>query len=134
MKTKLCLLLFTILLNACSTSQQNLLPTGDSTMLELWNEKTGQGTLNQGRIQLHTQSQLPRTNVPDEQEQHSYTRDVKNETKNLFPRLPNPDLVMYIYPHLSDTGEPLPVPGYSTVIPFYSRVQYAQPGERTTDY
>ncbi|MBR7865686.1 conjugal transfer protein, partial [Pseudomonas aeruginosa] len=27
-----------------------------------------------------------------------------------------------------------PVPGYTTVFPFYQRVQYAMPGERTEDY
>ncbi|HBO3942786.1 TPA: TIGR03751 family conjugal transfer lipoprotein, partial [Pseudomonas aeruginosa] len=29
---------------------------------------------------------------------------------------------------------PAPVPGYTTVFPFYQRVQYAMPGERTEDY
>ena len=55
-----------------------------------------------------------------------------NEIRNLFPRLPNPDLVLYVYPHLSGT-EQAPVPGYSTVFPFYQRVQYALPGERQED-
>ncbi|MFF0977525.1 TIGR03751 family conjugal transfer lipoprotein, partial [Proteus mirabilis] len=45
-----------------------------------------------------------------------------------FPRLPNPDMVMYVFPHLSAGN--LPVPGYSTVFPFYHQVQYALPGER----
>ncbi|EPQ5199430.1 TIGR03751 family conjugal transfer lipoprotein, partial [Pseudomonas aeruginosa] len=27
-----------------------------------------------------------------------------------------------------------PVPGYTTVFPFYQRVQYAMPGERTEAY
>ncbi|MGV5391073.1 TIGR03751 family conjugal transfer lipoprotein, partial [Pseudomonas aeruginosa] len=27
-----------------------------------------------------------------------------------------------------------PVPGYTTVFPFYQRVQYAMPGERTEVY
>ena len=45
---------------------------------------------------------------------------------------PNPDLLLYVYPHLSGT-EQAPVPGYSTVVPFYQRVQYALPGERQED-
>lgn len=36
---------------------------------------------------------------------------------------------MYVFPHLA--GGTSPVPGYSTVFPFYSRTQYALPGERT---
>ncbi|WP_134563401.1 TIGR03751 family conjugal transfer lipoprotein, partial [Pseudomonas aeruginosa] len=46
---------------------------------------------------------------------------------------PNPDLVMYVFPHLAGT-DPVPVPGYSTVFPLYQRVQYAMPGERVEDY
>lgn len=36
---------------------------------------------------------------------------------------------MYVFPHLA--GGIAPVPGYSTVFPFYSQTQYALPGERT---
>ena len=50
-----------------------------------------------------------------------------------FQRLPNPDLVMYVFPHLTGT-DPVPVPGYTTVFPLYQRVQYAMPGERVEDY
>jgi conjugative transfer region lipoprotein (TIGR03751 family) len=57
-----------------------------------------------------------------------YTRDAQNEIQATFPRLPNPTLVMYVYPHLS-TSSQLPVPGYSTAFPLYERPQYALPGE-----
>ncbi|MEH9056570.1 TIGR03751 family conjugal transfer lipoprotein, partial [Klebsiella pneumoniae] len=40
-----------------------------------------------------------------------------------------PDLVLYVFPHLNGNT---PVPGYSTVFPFYTRPQYALPGERLT--
>lgn len=62
-----------------------------------------------------------------------YTRDVATEIENLFPRLENPDIVIYVYPHLA-TRTRAPIPGYSTVIPLYDRVQYRLPGEsqRTT--
>lgn len=57
-----------------------------------------------------------------------YTREQQSELDNLFPRLPNPDLVIYVYPHLA-TRSRAPIPGYSTVIPLYERVQYRLPGE-----
>ena len=44
-----------------------------------------------------------------------------------FPRLPNPDLAIYVFPHLSEKGTP--VPGYTTVTPMYETVEYALPGE-----
>ncbi|EFO0175679.1 TIGR03751 family conjugal transfer lipoprotein, partial [Escherichia coli] len=59
----------------------------------------------------------------------SYSRTQESEITQQFPRLPNPDMVMYLYPHLVDGNTP--VPGYSTVFPFYSQTQYAMPGERT---
>lgn len=58
-----------------------------------------------------------------------YTRNAARELDALFPRLPNPTLVMYIYPH--PTAEGVPVPGYSVSFPLYERVEYALPGERT---
>ncbi|MGR3808204.1 TIGR03751 family conjugal transfer lipoprotein [Pasteurella testudinis] len=120
-----------VMLSGCSTSQNELLPPGDSSMLELWQKNSGSGTLIQSRADL-TRDITPQAIRSTEQQ--SYTRTAENEATALFPRLPNPDLVMYVYPHLSPTGEPIPIPGYSTVIPFYGRVQYAQPGERTRDY
>lgn len=62
-----------------------------------------------------------------------YTRTAQNEVYRQFHRLPNPDLVMYVFPHWAGT-DPVPVPGYSTVFPLYQRVQYAMPGERLEDY
>ena len=58
----------------------------------------------------------------------SYTRTADAELDVLFPELPNPRLVMYIFPHLSDEGAP--IPGYSTSFYLYehSRV-FALPGE-----
>jgi conjugative transfer region lipoprotein (TIGR03751 family) len=44
-----------------------------------------------------------------------------------FQRLPNPDLVMYVFPHLA-RGR-YPVPGYYTAFPLYETVEYALPGE-----
>ncbi|MFZ7172560.1 TIGR03751 family conjugal transfer lipoprotein [Avibacterium volantium] len=116
-------------LSACSTSQKALLPTGDETMQAIWN-KGGSGA----QLQVYRDSnnrQLDPVNYIGFKEQRDYTRTAENEIKNLFPKLPNPDLIMYVYPHLSASGEPMPIPGYSAVIPFYSRIQYAQPGERT---
>src|SRR3546814_11177602 len=43
--------------------------------------------------------------------QARYTRTAQNEIYRQFHRLPNPDLVMYVFPHLAGT-DPVPVPGY----------------------
>ena len=57
-----------------------------------------------------------------------YTRTTRSELDNLFPRLDNPDMVIYVYPHLA-TRTRAPIPGYTTVIPLYERVEYRLPGE-----
>ena len=57
-----------------------------------------------------------------------YTRTSQSELDNLFPRLENPDLVIYVYPHLA-TRTRAPIPGYTTVVPLYERVEYRLPGE-----
>ena len=57
-----------------------------------------------------------------------YTRDAFKEIDVLFPRLPNPSLVMYVFPHLAGEAH-APVPGYATAFPMYEQVEYALPGE-----
>lgn len=57
-----------------------------------------------------------------------YSRTAHTELETIFPRLPNPTLVMYVFPHLAGP-ERVPVPGYATTFTLYERVEYALPGE-----
>ncbi|WP_051302409.1 TIGR03751 family conjugal transfer lipoprotein [Sedimenticola selenatireducens] len=59
---------------------------------------------------------------------HGYTREAYDEIDVIFPRLPNPTLVMYLFPHLAGE-ESAPVPGYVTTFPLYERIEYVLPGE-----
>jgi len=127
-------------LSGCATRKEKLLPHGDTTMLDVWNQNAagGVGNTRPSRVLLDARSSLRRSLSSADREaaaadNATYTRDAEREVDRLFVRLPNPDLVMYIFPHL--TGRhPVPVPGYSTVFPLYEHVQYALPGERTEDY
>ena len=121
-RTVLILALSCVMLSGCSTSKEEMLPAGDNTMLELWNGADGGGSTSR-------QSAAARETQADAQADRSYSRTQESEITQQFPRLPNPDMVMYLYPHLADGNTP--VPGYSTVFPFYSQTQYAMPGERT---
>jgi integrating conjugative element protein (TIGR03752 family) len=62
-----------------------------------------------------------------EQGLDGWTRTAEDEIAARFPRLPNPTLVLYVYPHLTAEGHP--VPGYATSFPLYEGVEYALPGE-----
>ena len=56
-----------------------------------------------------------------------FTREADSEIQSLFPKLQNPSLVMYVFPHLTATGQP--VPGYATPFTLYEKTEYALPGE-----
>jgi conjugative transfer region lipoprotein (TIGR03751 family) len=109
-------------------------------MLEIWNRHTG-GPASHGnatRQLLDARATLRRpldTSDSDrlQRDHTAYTRTAQNEIHSQFPRLPNPDLVMYVFAHLAGS-DAVPIPGYATVFSLYQRVQYALPGERTEDY
>lgn len=122
------LILTSLALGGCSTSKETLLPAGDNTMLELWQ---GEGRVRQSvapRETLHRPLTEPERQTAVRQNA-DYSRSQASEISQQFPRLPNPDMVMYLFPHLAEGNSP--VPGYSTVFPLYSQTQYAMPGERT---
>ena len=137
----LALALAVVVLGGCATSKEELLTHSDRTMMDIWQQETGGsgGTGQVARRQLLDARQSLRRPLTDADvqaapaEQMRYTRTARNEVYRQFQRLPNPDLVMYVYPHLAGT-DPVPVPGYTTVFPLYQRVQYAMPGERVEDY
>jgi conjugative transfer region lipoprotein (TIGR03751 family) len=52
-----------------------------------------------------------------------------NQIKTPFYRVPNPELKMYVYPHLAGKDE-LPVPGYYTVLNAYTQNHYLLPNEQ----
>jgi conjugative transfer region lipoprotein (TIGR03751 family) len=60
--------------------------------------------------------------------------DVNNKLVSLpvsnrsFHKLPNPELKMYVYPHLSSKDE-VPIPGYYTVFNAYYKDYYVLPNE-----
>ncbi|MBX8554342.1 TIGR03751 family conjugal transfer lipoprotein [Pseudomonas cichorii] len=128
-----CLWIGMVLICACSTDKDKLMPPGPGNMLDYWNGSTSSGNGSAQRILLDARQQLRRPLQEAESPLTAYTRTAQNEIYSQFKRLPNPDLVLYVFPHLTGT-DPAPVPGYSTVFPLYQRVQYAMPGERIEDY
>lgn len=70
----------------------------------------------------------PRPIADDAADLAGYARTAHTELETLFPRLPNPTLVLYVFPHLAGP-ERAPVPGYATTFTLYERIEYALPGE-----
>lgn len=129
-----------VALTGCGTSKEKLLPHNDQTMLDIWTNETGGGArAGQSTRQLLDARQSLRRPLTEADVKAapvmaaSYTRTAQNEIYSQFHRLPNPDLAMYVFPHLAGS-DPAPIPGYTTVFPLYQRQQYAMPGERTETY
>lgn len=128
-----------VLLTAgCSVNKEKMLPHGDQTMMDVWNAGTaGSAGSSQGRQLVDARAELRRPVDTAEArplaDNAGYSRTAQNEIYSQFKRLPNPDLVMYVFPHLAGS-DPAPIPGYTTVFPLYQRVQYAMPGERVENY
>jgi conjugative transfer region lipoprotein (TIGR03751 family) len=130
-------------LGGCATSKEDLLTHGGRTMMDIWQQETGDGAgggagqaVRRQLLDARQSLRRPLTEVDVQAApagQMRYTRTARNEVHRQFQRLPNPDLVMYVYPHLAGT-DPVPVPGYTTVFPLHQRIQYAMPGERVEDY
>src|SRR5690554_6043107 len=118
----------TLLLPGCATSQEELMPVGDTTMMEIWQNQAGYSTGERRLLDVRSDLRRPLESSELVSEQLRYSRDASNEIHSQFRRLPNPDLMMYVFPHLAGS-EQVPVPGYSTVFPLYQRTQYAMPGE-----
>ncbi|WP_262947531.1 TIGR03751 family conjugal transfer lipoprotein [Xenorhabdus indica] len=116
------------LMVGCSTSKDTLLPAGKQTVLAMWQGNKAGHTVVQARNALRRTLTGTERRRALEAPCH-YSRSVEQEISRQFPRLPNPDMVMYVFPHLAAGNTP--IPGYSTVFPFYQQVQYALPGERT---
>lgn len=120
-------------LSGCSSMMSSKMPAGSVSMQQAYNgaidgtnDSTGVGTLHQERNKVSTLRERSAN-------YNGYTRTQQNEIDNQFPQLPNPSVVMYVYPHEAGAGYNLtPVPGYSTVFPLYQHVYYAMPGEVDT--
>ena len=104
-----------ITLAACAA---NKIPESSRTMADIYVGADGGTQVNRG--------------INDgEADLSGYTRDAASEVRQLFPRLPNPTLVLYVFPHLTPDG--LPVPGYATAFDLYPSAPFALPGELTQD-
>jgi conjugative transfer region lipoprotein (TIGR03751 family) len=141
----------TVALTGCAT-QDTILPPAERTMAEIYREAMNEvpavapfnpqalcaglelkGPLAACEKKLAKKFQAAYRRIDNNPVQQpldylAYTRTARSELDNLFPRLANPDLVIYVYPHLA-TRTRAPIPGYTTVVPLYERVEYRLPGE-----
>ena len=113
-------------LGGCASTKESVLPQDGPSMKAIYDahfEGMGADDPYVLRRELGT-----RPLGDDDVDLASYSRTAHTELETIFPRLPNPALVMYVFPHLAGS-ERVPVPGYATTFTLYERVEYALPGE-----
>lgn len=93
------ILLLSLLLTACSTDQKTLLPVDENTtMLNIWGRQNNDA---QALYDARSVLRRPLDDATMTAQQQQTTRSDDNATQALFRRLPNPDLELYIFPHLA---------------------------------
>jgi conjugative transfer region lipoprotein (TIGR03751 family) len=123
--TLLCSGMALLALSGCSTTKEDVIPQDGPDMQQIYSEHMRQSSAHSDPLQQR--NGLGRAVRPGKQDLRAYTLEAANEIDQVFPLLPNPQMVLYVFPHLSAEGAP--VPGYTTAFPLYSVDQYALPGE-----
>ena len=113
------------LLQGCSVSgpRESPLPRSGPRMIDIYERHVEE---NSGHS-LSSQSELPRRPYDEPARSTGSNVGLVSAMNSRFARLPNPDIELYVYPHLAK-GK-YPIPGYVTVFPMFESVQYALPGE-----
>jgi len=119
-KTLLIIILISILqLAGCVTAGKNVLSqdeNGNMTMAQIYQQTTG---LDDNDTELPPIKVKPVINLAN----NDYRGALKNRVDHLnkvFNKIANPQIAMYIYPHLVNVnGEQLPIPGYWTAFFLY---------------
>jgi len=114
-------------LSGCASTKDTLLPQDGPTIAEIYaRHQAGMGV--QAVDTARAALAQPRPLAADAGDLAGYTRTAFDEIETRFARLPNPTLVMFIFPHLAGP-DAVPIPGYATSFPMYERTHYALPGE-----
>lgn len=101
-----------ISLSACSSLSGNVVPEKGPTMEQVYDSMESIATAE--KIKSHQTN--PQTAL------------LLNVTSTPFHKVLNPELKMYVYPHLAGKDE-LPVPGYYTAFNAYTQDHYVLPNE-----
>jgi conjugative transfer region lipoprotein (TIGR03751 family) len=131
------------LLSACATGdKESILPQDGPSMKEVYQRHFSQesGDANQSvrtpSIKPYRPAELPIEQQEKYQNQNPISTPFTQSTRQAqqqFPRLKNPTLILYVFPHLSHEGH-IPVPGYATGFSFYETIEFALPGEPEAGY
>lgn len=110
-------------ITGCSHVAGNIIPNDGPTMESIYDDA---GETNAVKNNRDTLPKKPLTLELDSQDTLPSQVNAAD-----FAQLKNPELKLYVFPHLAGT-EMLPIPGYWTAFPAYTRSYYALPLENKT--
>ena len=113
-----------LVIAGCASNKDALIPQDGPPMADIYTKHMAGIEGSSSRVARECLPLRP----PEDVQPTAFTRTALNETNARFGRVPNPDLVMFVFPHLAGVGQ-YPVPAYTTVFPLYDTVHYAMPGE-----
>lgn len=120
----LLMVLSALLVTGCASKLEDVANPNAPTMKQVYEDYTGS---NQEQIAERQATLMQRPAVAPADQQLGLP-PYPERLDHLYPRLPNPDLFMYVRPHaVGVTGAP--VPAYITRFSMYERQPYALPGE-----
>ena len=129
--SRLCLTLLisiSLCLTGCAHDGKKVLPESKTTVETVYRDRMqhSQSKIKQLRAELNYVSLY--TIISDRMK---YTQGARADFQRRFKRVKNPDILIYVYPHLSgNTESEVMIPGYVTMFPLYEGHHYALPGER----
>lgn len=127
MKTLSIILCFSALLTGCSATKddKSLLPDSGASTAELIN-----GGMSQQQSYYGDNTRMPFIGKPiisGYEPSSDYSNRHLQELNRDFMMVPNPQIIMYVYPHLNDNR--IPIPGYYTSFRLYEKNHYALTSE-----
>ena len=125
--TEALLLMLLISGAGCAATKDKVLPADGRTIKHIYEAHFGDIGLN--GTHAAREALKGRRIQSHDADLDGFVRDAYDELDRHFPRLPNPTLVMYVFPHLAGS-ERVPIPGYTTTFPLYRHTEYALPGDR----
>lgn len=113
------------MLSGCASRIDKVVSTNTPTMKEIYDSKTGNGN---AEVLRRREMEIRARPILSEEDYISDLPPRAVQIQHLFPALPNPELFMYVKPHVVGNSGAA-VPAYLTRFTMYDRTRYAMPNE-----
>ena len=120
-----CFLTASFLLMGCASHINKVVPQNLPTMKQIYDEKAGNGGT---ALLRQREADIRARPIMSDEDYLSELPPRAAHINHLFPALPNPELYMYVRPHVVGVSGAA-VPAYMTRFTMYDRTHYAMPNE-----